>query len=86
MPLPKQLIQFKSSDKEWHDEEPYMKGYANMPSLSFRVICGPTNCGKSSLWKILIVHEKKPYTMATNNQSLNICYTGGGSNGTILTL
>ena len=52
MPLPQQLIQFKSRDKEWHDKEPDMKEYANMPSPSFIVISGPTNCGKSSLCKI----------------------------------
>ena len=51
MSIPQQLIQFKSSDKEWHDKEPDMKDYANMPSPSFIVISGPTNCGKSSLCK-----------------------------------
>ena len=39
-----------------------MKYYANMPSPSFIVISGPTNCGKSSLCKKLIVHKNKPYT------------------------
>ena len=62
MPLPQQLIQFKLSDKEWHDKEPDMKDYANMPSPSFIVISGPTNCGKSSICKIFIVHKNKPYT------------------------
>ena len=55
MPLPQQLMQFKSSDKEWHDKEPDMEDYANMPSPSFIVISGPTNCGKRSLCKNLIV-------------------------------
>ena len=62
MPLPPQLIQFISSDKEWHDKELDMKDYANTPSPLFIVISGPTNCGKSSLRRNLIVHKNKPYT------------------------
>ena len=52
MPLPQQLIQFKSSDKEWHDKEPDMKDYANMPSPSFIVISGPQIVAKAHYVKI----------------------------------
>ena len=73
MPLPQQLIQFKSSDKEWRDKEPDMKDYANMPSPPFIVISGPTNCGKSSVcknFKLLLslynMEEQPPYKKRKN--------------------
>ena len=53
MPLPQQLIQLKSSDNEWHDKEPDMKDYANMPSPSFIVIYSYTRPHK--LWKLFIM-------------------------------
>ena len=62
MGLPNKLIQFKSSDKEWHDKEPDMKDYENMISPSFPITSGPTNVGKSSLCKNIILHKNKPYT------------------------
>ena len=46
-----------------HDKEPDMKEYANMHSSAFIAISGPTNCGKSSTCKNIIVHKNKMYTV-----------------------
>ena len=58
--LPKELIRFKSSDKEWH-QVPDMKDLANCYSPVFCVISGNVNCGKTSLLKNLLVHKNPHY-------------------------
>jgi len=58
--VPKKLLQFKSSDKEWH-EEPDLKDLANCCSPVFAIITGNVNCGKSSLVKNLLVHKVPHY-------------------------
>ena len=58
--IPKKLLFFKSSDKEWH-ETPDMSDLANCCSPVFCIITGNVNCGKSSLLKNLLVH-KRPLT------------------------
>jgi ABC-type cobalamin/Fe3+-siderophores transport system ATPase subunit len=58
--LPNQLIKFKSSDKNWHQEPDY-EDLANCCSPVFCIITGNVNCGKSSLLKNLLVHKKPNY-------------------------
>ena len=58
--IPKKLLQFKSSDKEGH-EEPDLKDLANCCSPVFAIITGNVNCGKSSLVKNLLVHKVPHY-------------------------
>ena len=57
--LPNKLLQFKSSDKEWH-QQPDMQDLANCCSPVFCIICGNVNCGKTSLLNNHSIH-KKPY-------------------------
>ena len=57
--IPKKLLFFKSSDKEWHETHD-MSDLANCCSPVFCIITGNVNCGKSSLLKNLLVH-KRPY-------------------------
>ena len=40
--LPNKLLQFKSSDKEWH-QQPDIKDLANCCSPVFCIICGNVN-------------------------------------------
>ena len=62
--LPNQLIRFKSSDKDFH-EQPDMNDLANCCSPVFCVIAGNVNCGKTSLLKNLLVHKKPHYERIT---------------------
>ena len=58
--LPKELIRFKSSDKE-HHQKPDLDDLANCCSPVFCVIAGNVNCGKTSLLKNLLVHKNPFY-------------------------
>jgi hypothetical protein len=58
--LPKQLIRFKSSDKD-HHQQPDMVDLANCCSPVFCIISGNVNCGKTSLLKNLLVHKSPHY-------------------------
>ena len=58
--LPHKLIQFKSSDKDFH-QVPDMNDLANCCSPVFCVIAGNCNCGKTSLLKNLLVHKSPHY-------------------------
>ena len=55
--IPKKIIHFKSSDKEWHQEPDY-ENLANCTSPVFCVIAGNVNCGKTSLLKNILIHKK----------------------------
>ena len=58
--VPKKLLQFKSSDKDWH-QTPDMKDLANCCSPVFSIITGNVNCGKSSLLKNVLCHKMPHY-------------------------
>ena len=59
--LPQKIIQFKSSDKE-HHQQPDMNDLANCCSpVFFCIISGNVNCGKSSLLKNLLIHKNPHY-------------------------
>ena len=58
--LPNEIIRFKSSDKEWH-QQPDMNDLANCCSPVFGIITGNVNCGKSSLVKNILCHKAPHY-------------------------
>ena len=58
--IPKQILHFKSSDKDWH-QKPDMNDLGNCCSPVFCIISGNVNCGKSSLMKNLLIHKDPPY-------------------------
>lgn len=58
--IPNQIIHFKSSDKD-HHQEPDMNDLANCCTPVFCAIAGNTNCGKTSLLKNLLVHKQPHY-------------------------
>ena len=58
--LPDKIIQFKSSDKD-HHQQPDMIDLANCCTPVFCIIAGNVNCGKTSLLKNLLIHKKPPY-------------------------
>jgi len=58
--LPKQIIHFKSSDKDNHQTPDY-EDLANCCTPVFCIITNSVNCGKTSLMKNLLVHKKPHY-------------------------
>ena len=58
--LPQELIFFKSSDKD-HHQQPDYTDLCNCCSPVFAIISGNVNCGETSFVKNLIAHKKPHY-------------------------